>query len=347
MTSTKNINLTNTSKVTQLHPTHQHKKGKSINALMKHIRDNHNVQISGSPQKRELRNIGYYHGYKAYRFVKKISSPLQIQNFNDIKDIYELDSRLKALLYPEVMKFETAISNYTLEIIVENSHTDLNFIFKNRLNHFDDFPKGSKNYETEMENHLKLKGRLENRIAEMYKNSIILKHYLHKNKPVPIWAIFEHITLGDLGAIITRCNNANREKLLKSLDVYDISLDTKREILAKHVFIVKEVRNAIAHNKVVFDCRFRTIKIKQGPLAFIEKHTKITNINFSTITDYVILIAFYLKKLQFNQGELLEFITNYEDIIAEYSKKITPSNMQLIFGSDVNQKIKDLKTFIQ
>lgn len=107
---------------------------------------------------------------------------------------------------------------------------------------------------------------------------------------------------------------------------------------------MKEVRNAIAHNKVVFDCRFRTIKIKQGPLAFIEKHTKITNINFSTITDYVILIAFYLKKLQFNQGELLEFITNYEDIIAEYSKKITPSNMQLIFGSDVNQKIKDLKT---
>ena len=62
MTSTKNINLTNTSKVTQLHPTNQRKKGKYINAMMKHIRDNHNVQISGRPQKREIRNIVYYHG---------------------------------------------------------------------------------------------------------------------------------------------------------------------------------------------------------------------------------------------------------------------------------------------
>ena len=35
---------------------------KNIDDLMKHLRNKHNISISGSSQKRELRNIGYFHG---------------------------------------------------------------------------------------------------------------------------------------------------------------------------------------------------------------------------------------------------------------------------------------------
>jgi len=35
---------------------------KSTNSLMKYLRDKHNINISGSNQKRKLRNVGYYHG---------------------------------------------------------------------------------------------------------------------------------------------------------------------------------------------------------------------------------------------------------------------------------------------
>ena len=35
---------------------------KSINGLMKHLRDN-GIAIKGSTQKRQLINTGYYHGY--------------------------------------------------------------------------------------------------------------------------------------------------------------------------------------------------------------------------------------------------------------------------------------------
>lgn len=349
MASTSNINLGGTSKVTQLHSNSRKnaKKGKSIDSLMRHIRDKHKITISGSAQKRKLRNIGYYHGYKAYKFVKEQSRPLNIQDFNEIKDIYDLDSKLKALLYPEVMKFETAISNYTLETIVNNNQIDLSFIFKNKLNHYNDFPQSSKSYVTEMENHLQLKSRLEAHISDMYRNSVILKHYLHKNKPIPIWAIFEHITLGDLGAIVSRLNNDNREYLLKSLDIYDLSLDTKKEILAKHIFIIKELRNAVAHNSVVFDCRFQSTKTKKGPLIFLEKYTGLSNITFTTITDYISLLVFYLTKLHFTNTEIKAFLINYERLIQEYSNKIKPTNMTMIFGSDLQQKIDALKTFVQ
>lgn len=40
---------------------------KNIDGLMRHLRSNH-VAISGSKEKRQLLNTGYFHGYKGYRF---------------------------------------------------------------------------------------------------------------------------------------------------------------------------------------------------------------------------------------------------------------------------------------
>ena len=42
---------------------------KTTDGLMRHLRDN-GIAISGSAQKRQLINTGYYHGYKGYRFFK-------------------------------------------------------------------------------------------------------------------------------------------------------------------------------------------------------------------------------------------------------------------------------------
>ena len=36
----------------------------TINGLMRHLRNDCNVQISGSKQKKQLISYGYYHGYK-------------------------------------------------------------------------------------------------------------------------------------------------------------------------------------------------------------------------------------------------------------------------------------------
>lgn len=41
---------------------------KTVDSLMRHLRDS-GVMISGSAQKRQLINTGYFHGYKGYRFL--------------------------------------------------------------------------------------------------------------------------------------------------------------------------------------------------------------------------------------------------------------------------------------
>jgi len=48
--------------------TMERKKPKTTDGLMRHIRDNKNIQIGGSKEKIQLRNIGYFHGFKGYNF---------------------------------------------------------------------------------------------------------------------------------------------------------------------------------------------------------------------------------------------------------------------------------------
>ena len=43
---------------------------KSLNGLMRHLR-NQGIDIRGTTDKRLLRNSGYFHGYKGYRFFKQ------------------------------------------------------------------------------------------------------------------------------------------------------------------------------------------------------------------------------------------------------------------------------------
>ena len=54
---------------------------KSINALMKYLRDEKGIKISGSVDKRKLRNMGYYHGYKGYRYIGRATNEIKYCSF--------------------------------------------------------------------------------------------------------------------------------------------------------------------------------------------------------------------------------------------------------------------------
>lgn len=321
-------------------------KGKSINSLMKHIRDNHHIKIGKgrTKDKRELLNMGYFHAYKAYKFVKNIEHPLLLSEFSEIKDIYDLDNSLKELFYPVVMKVETAINNYTIACVVTDGGTDLESIFEDKLNHYSDLNEGSRGYKKEMKSFLQLRKRMDDVIATNYTKSNVIQHYVHNNKAVPLWAIFELTTLGDLGAFVGRLNNVTREKLSKDIGIYDKRFDTTNLLLSKHLYIIKDLRNAVAHNNPIFDCRFRTGKISNVVINHLETNLGIKKINFKTITDYVLLVAYYMSCLQFTKKEVKTFIRKYEKIISDYQKKSNNSeNYRKIFDVDGKSKIQKFK----
>ena len=97
---------------------------KSIDGLMRYMRVEKHISIAGSAQKRKLRNMGYYHGYKGYRFIGKSSNSIPYTDFKELVAIYDFDMRLKSLLYPQLMFIETALKNYVLEEILKESNSD-------------------------------------------------------------------------------------------------------------------------------------------------------------------------------------------------------------------------------
>ena len=107
---------------------------KSIDGLMRYMRVKKHISISGSAQKRKLRNMGYYHGYKGYRFIGKSSNSILYTDFKELVAIYDFDMRLKSLLYPQLMFIETALKNYVLEEILKESNSDnFNYIYTKLL----------------------------------------------------------------------------------------------------------------------------------------------------------------------------------------------------------------------
>lgn len=109
------------------------KKGKSINSLMRHIRQCH-INISGSNDKKQLIIMGYYHGYKGYRFYRTIRHPFQgITDFSQIVAIANFDQQIKAIFYPITMQFENVVKNVIVSKIVYDIDPSFDNIFKTKL----------------------------------------------------------------------------------------------------------------------------------------------------------------------------------------------------------------------
>ena len=48
---------------------------KTINALMAYMRNEKGIEINGSLDKKKLRYMGYFHGYKGYRYHMHSGKP--------------------------------------------------------------------------------------------------------------------------------------------------------------------------------------------------------------------------------------------------------------------------------
>ncbi|UMT75998.1 hypothetical protein ML435_01620 [Staphylococcus roterodami] len=69
---------------------------KTTDDLMRHIRDNKGIQINGSTEKIQLRNIGYFHGFKGYNFFLNKEENLILKNSANYKLYTVLIQKLKA-----------------------------------------------------------------------------------------------------------------------------------------------------------------------------------------------------------------------------------------------------------
>lgn len=327
----------------------------TINSLMKHLRAN-GIQIADSTQKQKLRKIGYYHGYKGYRFAKRASNRLPLTDFNQIVSLHNFDMQLKALLYERLMTVETALKNRVLEAVLEHSGSEhFDVIYRKSLTAYKCCKKKSNNaseaksaYNREWSRRLKLRTEIDQLIANNHNIKPVVRHFRDADKDIPIWALFEIMTLGNFGAFYSCLHDNVKDAICADLKM-PLGNFKSSSILGRMIFTFKDLRNAVAHNAIILDVRFKTGRVDKtiGRLLQFEMNIANEKIQFDEITDYVLLITYLMARLGFTKTECKQLVKGYREIIEKYRKLLPYAVYSQFIESQTRTKLNAVEAFIK
>lgn len=318
----------------------------TINGLMRHLRNNCNIQISGSYQKQQLISYGYYHGYKGYRFVRNNNNRLPYTDFSEVVAVIEYDNNLKAALYPELMFIETAIKNIVCNESVSGlKSATFEHIYQNRM------MDNTTNTRLQAKR-LKLRNAVYSKLSTRYhdeegKDNQMVRHFYNRGEDAPLWVVFEILYLSDLASFFECLNETMREGILTQLNMLDISIDTNKTLLSSMLYALKALRNSVAHNNIIFDTRFKDRKINTVLKKWVEKETSIQNISLYSLIDYIIIVCCILKRVDFSETRATNLLKKYKAENQLLSSKVTPAIYQSLIQQNVAIKIAKLETYLQ
>lgn len=324
---------------------------KSTDGLMRHLRCN-GINISRSTQKRQLMNTGYYHGYKGYRFFNTADNKIPFINYDEVYATIKYDSQLKALFYEKIMFIETAVKNIALECILEEAHSEnIQDMYDRVVCGYHNCPQNSDNNfkKKAQEKKLHLQNIIQSYLSKAYKEGNPKITHFYNNMSysgVPLWALFEIFTLGDFGYLLSCLTYKTRDAISKKLGLNVISSDTNRELIYKYIYAIKDLRNAIAHNAVIFDTRFRKIDPSPAMKSCLKQEFSLPYVNFKTLGDYLFLVCYYLKMLKVSKTEIKAFIREFEHITQNYQKSVNNNVYSKVIHPDLFSRIQSVKNLI-
>lgn len=318
----------------------------TINQLMKYLRTKHSITIKSS-QSQSLRNMGYYHGYKGYRFIRTPGERIPFSSFDEIIALNQFDMQLKALFYPKVMFIENALKSYVIESILQDSHSEnLEVIFARSVSNYRSFTPGSDMYHKEYTKRMTLKGKINSALLRDYANKKqTVNHFFDTDRSVPIWAIFESLTLGEFGTFFS-CSNSNVKLRTSGILHLPTHLDSDGKITEYIIYSLKDLRNAVAHNNTIFDTRFRTGKINRRLVELLESEIDIVNLDFKYICAYVILLTYTLRKMGESKTSCRQFLNSFIALTDKLRTQLPSDICNKILGTQQRSHLRQLQNFI-
>ena len=318
---------------------------------MRHLRTS-GINISGSVQKRQLMNAGYFHGYKGYRFFKVSESRLPFSSFDEVYATIQYDMELKTLFYSKIMFIETAVKNYALECILKIDKSDsISDFFDRAVCGYNNMASSATSDEKKkaQQKKLNLQSTVQRYLAKAYKESNPKITHFYNNMSysgVPIWALVEIMTMGDFGFLLSCLTFDAREAISSKLKLANLAVDTNRDLIYNYLYTLKDLRNAVAHNSVVFDTRFRRMNPTPAMRKCLMQEVGLPYINFKTIGDYLILVCYYLKLLKVTKTEIRAFVREFEVITEKYRRSVSPQVFGKVVHPDLADRLTKLKNYI-
>ena len=317
----------------------------TINGLMRHLRNDCNIKINGSFQKQQLISYGYYHGYKGYRFIKNRHNQIAYTDFSEVVAVIEYDNNLKSALYSDLMFIETAIKNIVCNESVKGlKFGTFEYVYKERM-------KDNTTNTKLQAKRLKLRNSVYSKLSTRYhdeegNDNQMVRHFYNRGEDAPLWVVFEILYLSDLASFFECLNTSMREHIMKQLDMFDISIDSNRNLLSSMLYTIKSLRNSVAHNNIIFDTRFKDRKISPVLKKWVEKETNIQNITLYSLIDYIIIVCCLLKRIDFSSSRSKQLLQTYKEQNQLLQKHVAPNIYAQIIQQNVAQKITALETYL-
>jgi len=304
------------------------------------MRSSAGIAVAGSADKRSLARIGYFHGYKGYRFSGAPSRTIPYASLDELSAVVGFDAGLKALFYPLLMKLEMTMKNLALVELLDAADSSVLVDVYARL-----MPGTRKNGR---------QGKLEvihagNAVLlERYvRGDRIVRHYYDvPGEAVPLWALFEVITLGHFG------------KLLEQLSTEALVLVAGRwglrrsdaDLVPHLVFAITDLRNAVAHNGVVFDTRFASARIRKKISGLLGRELGFPStltVDFRTITDYLALVVYLSRRLGFPKRDVYRATRVYSLMADELRDRVPARVFDMIVHTDNRAKVSGLEAWVR
>jgi abortive infection bacteriophage resistance protein len=313
---------------------------KSLNALMRHIRQTAGIDIGGSADKKALAQVGYFHGYKGYRYTGKAGKRIPYAHFSELRAVIRFDSQLKSVLYPVLMNLEMTMKNLALVEILEAADSSRLADVYSRL--MPGTKKGKRGRKLEV-----MHASNEVLLNSYKRNNVIVRHYYDSpDETVPVWALMEVITLGHFARFLEQLSDpvlasvANRWGLQKR----------DAELIPHLVYALTDLRNCVAHNGTVFDTRFRTAAIRQQVPNLLVREIGFppsVRVQFETVTDYLALIVYMACCMSLPKREVRATIREYSELTDELRASVPTSIFDMIVRTDNRAKIQRLQQWVR
>lgn len=250
-----------------------------------------------------------------------------------------------------MMYIETAVKNIALESILDNEKSEsIQDMYDKVVSSYNNAPASCTTEQKKrlQQNKLNLQNSIQSSLAYAYKKDNPKITHFYNNvgySGVPIWALFEIMTMGDLGYLLSCLTYDVRDDISKRLGI-NVSSDTNRQLIYKYIYTLKDLRNAIAHNSVVFDTRFRNIDPTSAMKQCLKIEIGLPYVNFKTIGDYVILLCYYMKLLHVPKTEIKAFVREFERITEDYRKAVNANVASIVIHPDLASRMNLLKNFL-
>lgn len=317
----------------------------SIRQLMGYLRNTHHINVKSS-QKQALRNMGYYHGFKGYRFIREDTNRINFSSLDEVIALNKYDMQLKTVLYPKVMFIENALKSYVIEALLEDSKSEnFDVIYNKSLTSYRSHTPGSRAYKNEYTKRMNLKGKINAALVRDYNKRSVVAHFFNNDITIPVWAIFETLALGEFGTLFD-CACTEVKLYVSQIIKLPTNLDSDGMNTQFFIFTIKDLRNAIAHNNVIFDTRFKTGKIDQRLITLLESEVGISNIDFKYMDAYVIMITYFLRKMGETKTACKQFVTSYHKQTEYLRNKLPISIYNQVVGTQHRPNMNALQIFI-